>query len=77
MADLKKNECCIPEELLWLMDDQDLQSYLANRPTSDPCDMLSPVPEKIFEKSGYAIIKDSWDASSNYLCFDFGPIATG
>ncbi len=36
-----------------------------------------PCAWKIFEKSGYAIIKDSWDASSNYLCFDFGPIADG
>ena len=61
----------IPEEIFWLLDDAALSSVT---------EMTSAVPAspvKIFTQSGYCIVRDSWDKTSNYLCFDFGEIAHG
>nr|WP_321399887.1 alginate lyase family protein [uncultured Desulfobacter sp.] len=73
----KKRRQVIPEELLWLLDEQDMNTYLDFHNEPDLSETALPSPEKIFKKSGYAIIKDSWNSSSNFLCFDFGPIAHG
>ena len=61
----------LPREIFWLLSDNDL-TWL-----QDINSPKRPPPTRIFKKSGYCIIKDSWEPDSNYLCFDFGAIAHG
>lgn len=69
--DLKDKKAKFPEELLWLLSDDDLELYHSLESN------LPALPSRLFENSGYCIMRDSWAEESNYLCFDFGQIAHG
>ncbi len=69
--DFKQSRTGIAEELLWLLGDEDINDYLSKEERD------LPAVNKVFRESGYGIIKDSWERSSNFLCFDFGMIAHG
>jgi len=61
----------VPEEIFWLLNEEDFTKYL---------NLQSIQPSKTsiaFEQSGYYILRDSWKNSSHYLCFDCGEIADG
>ncbi len=69
--DFINRQATIPQEVFWLMSDSDL-AWMKHLDTPEP---LSPT--RIFKKSGYCILKDSWESDANYFCFDFGEIAHG
>ncbi len=70
-SDFKQIDRGFLEEALWILDENSLQHYF---------DMQQKLPaetSKMFNKSGYCVIRDSWEKTGNYLCFDCGEIASG
>lgn len=70
-SDFKFNCTKIPEEIFWMLNENDFNDYLkleANKPLKTSI---------AFKESGYYILRDSWKSNSNYLCFDCGNMADG
>lgn len=70
-GDFKACSNGISEEMVWLCSDEMLERY------TNLTDQLPKHTSVPFYKSGYFIIRDSWQSDSNYLCFDCGELAHG
>ena len=69
---LFKNKEELSEELIWLLLNDEIEKYLSIRPGID-----SKKTSRVFEKSGYGIMRSSWASDAHYFCFDCGEIADG
>lgn len=69
--ELKSRHGRVPEELIWLLSDEDLKKYQSMTPER-PSQMT-----RLFERSGYWVCRDSWEQDANYVCFDCGEISHG
>ena len=69
--DFKKSDKKMPEEIFWLLNDEEYNAFLNIKPENPGKTSI------MFKESGYSVLRDSWDPDSHYLCFDCGEIAAG
>ena len=70
-ADFKRAGERFPSDAAWLVgpDGWDTYDMLASAPPAET--------SSAFLESGYAVLRTDWSRDSNYLLFDFGPLADG